>query len=96
MSSKQMNRVQNIRIETYKYECNHIRLVLADLTCTLFFYKNKSLDLSKKIKNKLRPKLDILSHRVPRDNKVPRLAILKIIRKKHQNRAWLSLVLYCM
>ena len=63
-SSKQMNRVQNIQIETYKYEYNHIRLVLADLTCTLFFYKNKSLDLSKKIKNKLRPKLDILSHRV--------------------------------
>ena len=29
-------------------------------------------------------------------NKVSSLAILKIIRTKHQNRAWLSLILYCM
>ena len=29
-------------------------------------------------------------------NEVSSLAILKIIRTKHQNRAWLSLILYCM
>ena len=29
-------------------------------------------------------------------NKVSRLAISKIIRTEHQNRAWLSLILYCM
>ena len=29
-------------------------------------------------------------------NKVSSLAILRIIRGKHQNKAWLSLILYCM
>ena len=29
-------------------------------------------------------------------NKVSRLAISKIIRTEHQNRAWLSFILYCM
>ena len=63
-----------------------------------FFYKNnfirtKALILGKRYeqgKNKAR-----LS--VPQNIRaVSRLAILKIIRTKRQNKAWLSLILYCM
>ena len=54
----------------------------------------KPLILAKKrkIKNKARNKVRHAEH----NSKVSRLAILKIIRTKHQNRAWLSLILYCM
>ena len=57
---------------------------------TLLFYKNKSLDCGKKIKNKLRtkPGLQFTEYK----NKVSSLAILKI-RTKHQSRGWLDL--YC-
>ena len=52
-----------------------------------------ALILAKEIKNKLRTKPGLLSHRT-KNKKVFRLAILKIIRTKHQNRAWLPLTLY--
>ena len=52
----------------------------------------KPLILAKKrkIKNKARNKVRHAEH----NSKVSRLAILKIIRTKHQNRAWLSLIFY--
>ena len=52
-----------------------------------------ALILAKEIKNKLRTKPGLLSHRT-KNKKVFRLAILKIIRTKHQNRAYLSLIWY--
>ena len=65
---------------------------------SIFFKRNfmraKPLILAKerKIKNKAKNKVRHAEH----NSKVLRLAILKIIRAKHQNRAWLSLILYCM
>ena len=79
-----------------KFEASHV--VFPENFSTLFFYKNnfirtKALILGKKYeqgKNKAR-----LS--VPQNIRaVSRLAILKIIRTKRQNKAWLSLILYCM
>ena len=54
--------------------------------------RTKSFNLAKKIKNKAKNKVRHAEH----NSKVSRLAILKIIRAKHQNRAWLSLILYCI
>ena len=66
---------------------------------TLFFYKNnfastKALILA----NNSRTSQEQSHNCCPTEhkNKMPRLAILKIIRTKHQHRAWLSLTLYCM
>ena len=46
--------------------------------------------------NKIRTKLRTKSGMLNIKSQVFRLAILKIIRIKHQKRAWLSLILYCM
>ena len=59
------------------------------------FYENQILDFGqkkKKIKNKTKNKVRHAEH----NSKVSRLSILKITRSKHQNRAWLSLILYCV
>ena len=58
------------------------------------FYKDKSLDFGKK---KFRRSQEQSQACCPTEqkNKVSRLPILKILRTKHQNRAWLSLILYC-
>ena len=52
---------------------------------TLFLYKNKSLGLDKKFKNKARLA-------VPQNTRTKCLS--KIIRTEHQNRSWLSLIMY--
>ena len=64
---------------------------------TLFFYnsnftRTKALILEKRIKNKLRTNSGLLTEH---KNEVPRLAF-KIIIRKHQSKAWLLLILYCM
>ena len=46
----------------------------------------------RKIKSKVKNKIRHAVHK----SKVSRLTIIKIIRTKHRNRAWLSLILYCM
>ena len=46
----------------------------------------------RKIKSKVKNKIRHPVHK----SKVSRLTIIKIIRTKHHNRAWLSLILYCM
>ena len=46
------------------------------------FYRNKSLDFGKKFKNKLRTKPGHTASPTEHKNKVPRLAILKIIKIK--------------
>ena len=56
------------------------------------FYKNKTLGLGKKFKNKIRTKPGLLS--AEHKNKVSRVAISKIIGTEHQERASLSLILY--
>ena len=65
--------------------------------CTLFleeqFYENKTLGFAKK-KTKLRTKSGMLNIRAKLLS-LP-FAILNIIRAKHQNRAWMLLILYCM
>ena len=58
-----------------------------EIFCTLFFYKNKSLGFSKEQSQACCP----AEHK----NKVSMLAISKTM-AKHQNRAWLSLILYCI
>ena len=60
-----------------------------------FFYQNnlirtKASIFAKKIKKKLRTQ-SLVCCPTEHKNKVPRPAILKIIRTKHQNRAWLPL-----
>ena len=62
---------------------------------TLFFYKNKSFGFGKKFKNKLRTKPGLMSRRT-KEQTVSELAISKIMRTEHQNRAWLPLMFYCM
>ena len=71
------------------------QLSFAIMYIYFFLYKNnfmrtKPFNLAKKIKNKAKNKVRHAEHK----SKVSRLAILKIIRAKHQNRAWLSLILY--
>ena len=57
------------------------------------FMRAKPLILAKKkIKSKAKNKVRDVEH----ESKVSRLAIIKIIRTKHQKRAWLSLILYCI
>ena len=66
---------------------------------TLFFYKNsfiktKALALVKKLRTNLEQSRACCP--TEHKNKVSGLAISKIMRTEHQNRAWLSLILYCM
>ena len=69
---------------------------------TLSLYQNncittKALTLAKKMKNMLTSKIiknKINNSPTEHKDKVSRPATLKIIRTKHQNRAWLSLIYY--
>ena len=61
------------------------------------FYKSKfmrtlNFEKEKKIRTKLRTMSDMLNI----TERVSTPAILKILTTKHQNRAWFSLILYCM
>ena len=66
---------------------------------TLFLYKNKSIRTKPLVlKKKLRTNNEKNKDYCPAEhkNKVSRLAISKIIKTEHQNRAWLSFILCCM
>ena len=58
------------------------------------FYKNKSLVFGKKLRKSQEQNQACCP--TEHKNKVPRLAILKLLRIKHQNSAWRSLILYCL
>ena len=64
-----------------------------------FLYKNKFIRTKPLVlKKKLRTNTEKNKDYCPAEhkNKVSRLAISKIIKTEHQNRAWLSFILYCM
>ena len=66
---------------------------------TLFYYKNnfvrtKALIVAKNLRTSSEQSQACCS--TEHKSKVSRLAILKIIRTKHQNRTWLSFIFYCM
>ena len=64
----------------------------------LFFYKNDFIRKALILARKLRTSWEQSQTCCPTEykNKVCRLVILKIIRTKHQNRAWLSVILHCI
>ena len=65
------------------YRVLYIKLILRTNQFIFFFDKSKSLGTGKKLKNKLRTKLSMLSLR----SKVSRLAIYKVITTEPQSRA---------
>ena len=82
---------------TFVGKCRWL-VYLICLTYTLFFikqfYKNKSLGFGKNLRAS--QEQNRVCCPAEHKNNVSRLAIYKIIRTEHQNRAWLSLILYCM
>ena len=60
------------------------------------FMSTKLLVVATKKKKKIKSKAENKVRDVDLESKVSRLAIIKIIRTKHQKRAWLSLILYCI